>query len=170
MKEYGMGGGKPKVAKKATPVKVKQSTISAIKKTGMTKALGNITPAQRKNAAYMTGLKRMYGAARVNKALGNGNRAVPVGGVMGTKRAQVMTGPVRSTKKTTTRGSVGAVQQALAARAPKPRASKPTTPNTRYAQSNPKAQAAYKAKQAQRAARVAKDPKKKDFPSRSRAY
>lgn len=70
MKEYGMGGGKPKVAKKATPVKVKQSTIDAIKKTGMTKALGGITPAQRKNAAYMTGLKRMYGAARVNKALG----------------------------------------------------------------------------------------------------
>jgi hypothetical protein len=102
MKEYGMGGGKPKVAKKATPVKVKSSTIGAIKKTGMTKALGNITPAQRKNAAYMTGLKRMYGAARVNKALGGGNRAVPVGGVMGTKRAQVMAGPVRSTKKTTT--------------------------------------------------------------------
>jgi hypothetical protein len=100
----------------------------------MSKALGNITPAQRKNAAYMTGLKRMYGAARVNKALGSGNRAVPVGGVMGTKRAQVMAGPVRSTmkktatkstpakkttpKKTTTR-STGAVQQALAARAPK---------------------------------------------------
>jgi len=116
------------------PVKVKQSTINAIKKTGMSKALGNITPAQRKNAAYMTGLKRMYGAARVNKALGSGNRAVPVGGVMGTKRAQVMAGPVRSTmkktttkstpakkttpKKTTTR-STGAVQQALAARAPK---------------------------------------------------
>jgi len=102
MKEYGMGGSKPKkVAKKATPVKVKQSTISAIKKTGMTKALSNITPAQRKNAAYMTGLKRMYGAARVNKALGGGNKAVPVGGVMGTKRAQVMTGPVRSTMKST---------------------------------------------------------------------
>ena len=101
MKEYGMGGGKPRVAKKATPVKVKQSTISAIKKTGMTKALSNITPAQRKNAAYMTGLKRMYGAARVNKALGGGNRAVPVGGVMGTKRAQVMAGPVKSTMKKT---------------------------------------------------------------------
>jgi hypothetical protein len=83
------------------PVKVKSSTIGAIKKTGMTKALGNITPAQRKNAAYMTGLKRMYGAARVNKALGSGNRAVPVGGVMGTKRAQVMAGPVKSTMKST---------------------------------------------------------------------
>lgn len=83
------------------PVKVKSSTIGAIKKTGMSKALGNITPAQRKNAAYMTGLKRMYGAARVNKALGSGNRAVPVGGVMGTKRAQVMAGPVRSTMKST---------------------------------------------------------------------
>ena len=84
------------------PVKVKSSTIGAIKKTGMTKALGNITPAQRKNAAYMTGLKRMYGAARVNKALAPKNRAVPVGGVMGTKRAQVMAGPIKSTMKKTT--------------------------------------------------------------------
>ena len=83
------------------PVKVKSSTIGAIKKTGMTKALGNITPAQRKNAAYMTGLKRMYGAARVNKALAPKNMSVPVGGVMGTKRAQVMAGPVRSTMKKT---------------------------------------------------------------------
>ena len=84
------------------PVKVKSSTIGAIKKTGMTKALGNITPAQRKNAAYMTGLKRMYGAARVNKALAPKNMSVPVGGVMGTKRAQVMAGPVKSTMKKTT--------------------------------------------------------------------
>ena len=82
-------------------VKVKSSTIGAIKKTGMTKALGNITPAQRKNAAYMTGLKRMYGAARVNKALAPKNMSVPVGGVMGTKRAQVMAGPVKSTMKKT---------------------------------------------------------------------
>ena len=123
MKEYGMGGGKPKVAKKATPVKVKQSTISAIKKTGMTKALGNITPAQRKNAAYMTGLKRMYGAARVNKALAPKNMSVPVGGVMGTKRAQVMAGPVRSTMKKTTAKKVVSksklLKDQLAARAPK---------------------------------------------------
>ena len=83
------------------PVKVKSSTIGAIKKTGMTKALSNITPAQRKNAAYMTGLKRMYGAARVNKALAPKNMSVPVGGVMGTKRAQVMAGPVKSTMKKT---------------------------------------------------------------------
>jgi hypothetical protein len=159
------------------PTKVKQSTINAIKKTGMTKALGSITPAQRKNAAYMTGLKRMYGVARVNKALGiTGGSPVKFGGGSGrrTQSSPVKFGGgqgMRNTaKKTTTRGSVGAVQQALAARAPKLRTSKPTTSNTRYAQSNPKAQAAYKAKQAQRAARVAKDPKKKDFPSRSRAY
>ena len=93
------GMSKRQVAK--APVKVKSSTISAIKKTGMTKALGNITPAQRKNAAYMTGLKRMYGAARVNKALAPKNMSVPVGGVMGTKRAQVMAGPVKSTMKKT---------------------------------------------------------------------
>ena len=93
------------------PVKVKQSTINAIKKTGMSKALGNITPAQRKNAAYMTGLKRMYGAARVNKALGykaGAGSSIPVGGVMGTKRAQVMAGPVRSTMKKTAAKSTSA--------------------------------------------------------------
>jgi hypothetical protein len=110
------------------PVKVKSSTIGAIKKTGMSKALGNITPAQRKNAAYMTGLKRMYGAARVNKALAPKNRAVPVGGVMGTKRAQVMAGPVRSTtKKTAAKKYVAkkvvsksaVLKEQLAARAPK---------------------------------------------------
>jgi len=66
------------------PTRVKQSTVNAIKKTGMTKALGNITPAQRKNAAYMTGLKRMYGAARVNKALGiTGGSPVKFGGGSG---------------------------------------------------------------------------------------
>ena len=83
--------------------KVKSSTIGAIKKTGMTKALGSITPAQRKNAAYMTGLKRMYGAARVNKALAPKNMSVPVGGVMGTsKNNKVMGGTsVRSTMKST---------------------------------------------------------------------
>jgi hypothetical protein len=110
------------------PVKVKSSTIGAIKKTGMTKALGNITPAQRKNAAYMTGLKRMYGAARVNKALAPKNMSVPVGGVMGTKRAQVMAGPVRSTtKKTAAKKYVAkkvvsksaVLKEQLAARAPK---------------------------------------------------
>ena len=113
------------------PAKVKQSTINAIKKTGMSKALGNITPAQRKNAAYMMGLKRMYGATRVNKALGykaGAGSSIPVGGVMGTKRAQVMAGPVRSTtKKTAAKKYVAkkvvsksaVLKEQLAARAPK---------------------------------------------------
>ena len=103
------------------PVKVKSSTIGAIKKTGMTKALGNITPAQRKNAAYMTGLKRMYGAARVNKALGSGNRAVPVGGVMGTsKNNKVMGGSsVKSTMKSTAKKTT--VKKTAKSSAPKKR-------------------------------------------------
>jgi hypothetical protein len=114
------------------PVKVKQSTINAIKKTGMSKALGNITPAQRKNAAYMMGLKRMYGATRVNKALGykaGAGSSIPVGGVMGTKRAQVMAGPVRSTMKKTA-------------------ARKTTAPTTRSqaVAAGPKAMAAYNAR------------------------
>lgn len=114
------------------PVKVKSSTISAIKKTGMTKALGNITPAQRKNAAYMTGLRRMYGAARVNKALGykaGAGSSIPAGGVMGTKRAQVMAGPVRSTMKKT------AVKKTTA----------PTT-RAQAVAAGPKAMAAYNAR------------------------
>jgi hypothetical protein len=115
--------------------KVKQSTIDAIKKTGMTKALGSITPAQRKNAAYMTGLKRMYGAARVNKALGTGNRSVPVGGVMGTKRAQVMAGPVRSTKKSTSTAKKTAARKTTA----------PTTRSQAVA-AGPRAMAAYNAR------------------------
>ncbi len=120
------------------PVKVKQSTIDAIKKTGMTKALGNITPAQRKNAAYMMGLKRMYGATRVNKALGykaGAGSSIPVGGVMGTKRAQVMAGPVRSTKKSTSTAKKTAARKTTA----------PTTRSQAVA-AGPKAMAAYYAR------------------------
>ena len=49
--------------------------------------------------------------------------SVPVGGVMGTKRAQVMAGPVRSTMKKTTAKKVVSksklLKDQLAARAPK---------------------------------------------------
>jgi hypothetical protein len=106
------------------PVKVKSSTIGAIKKTGMTKALGNITPAQRKNAAYMTGLKRMYGATRVNKALGYkaaAGSSIPVGGVMGTsKNNKVMGGSsVKSTMKSTAKKTT--VKKTAKSSAPKKR-------------------------------------------------
>jgi hypothetical protein len=134
------------------PVKVKQSTINAIKKTGMSKALGNITPAQRKNAAYMMGLKRMYGATRVNKALGykaGAGSSIPVGGVMGTKRAQVMAGPVRSTMKKTTAKkttaattrsqAVAAGPKAMAAYNAKPKTRKKTTSKKQEVKYSPKA-------------------------------
>lgn len=82
-------------------IKVSQKTIDQIKNLGMTKALKSAS-SMKSNASYMEGLRRMYGAARVNKALGYKaatGKSIPVGGVMGTKKAQVMSGPVRSTKK-----------------------------------------------------------------------
>jgi len=109
-------------------IKVKQSTIDSIKKMGMTKALAAAKSSR--NSEYQEAVKRMYGAKRVAKAIAGSKTTkslIPAGGVMGTKRAQVMAGPVRSTmpvkkvaKKTaTSRSSTGAVQKALAARAPK---------------------------------------------------
>jgi hypothetical protein len=81
-------------------IKVKQSTINEIKKMGMTKALA--AAKTRRSAEYQEAVKRMYGARRVSKATaGSGRSTQPAGGVMGTKRAQVMAGPVRSTMKKT---------------------------------------------------------------------
>jgi hypothetical protein len=104
MKEYGMGGSKPKKVAKKAAVKVSPTVIKQIKTLGMTKALAS-AKSNKGNKAYITGLTRMYGANKVNAALGYkaaAGKSIPAGGVMGTKRAQVMAGPVRSTKKTTT--------------------------------------------------------------------
>jgi hypothetical protein len=80
-------------------IKVSQKTIDQIKKMGMTKALGSAS--SNKSAEFQEGLRRMYGQRRLSKAMGSSAKGVgqPVGGVMGTSRAQVMTGPVRNTKK-----------------------------------------------------------------------
>ena len=80
-------------------IKVSQKTIDQIKKMGMTKALGSAS--SNKSAEFQEGLRRMYGQRRLSKALGSSAKGVgqPVGGVMGTSRAQVMSGPSRSTKK-----------------------------------------------------------------------
>jgi hypothetical protein len=80
-------------------IKVSQKTIDQIKKMGMTKALGSAS--SNKSAEFQEGLRRMYGQRRLSKAMGSSAKGVgqPVGGVMGTSRAQVMSGPVRSTKK-----------------------------------------------------------------------
>jgi hypothetical protein len=81
-------------------IKVKQSTIDEIKKMGMTKALA--AAKTRRTPEYQEAVKRMYGAKRLAKATaGTGRSTQPVGGVMGSKRAQVMAGPVRSTTKKT---------------------------------------------------------------------
>ena len=51
-------------------IKVSQKTIDQIKNLGMTKALKS-AGSMKSNATYMEGLRRMYGAERVNKALGS---------------------------------------------------------------------------------------------------
>jgi hypothetical protein len=82
-------------------IKVKQSTIDEIKKMGMTKALA--AAKTRRTPEYQEAIKRMYGAKRLAKATAgaksSAGKSIPAGGVMGTKRAQVMAGPVKSTLK-----------------------------------------------------------------------
>lgn len=56
-------GSKPKVA----PLKVSQATIDRIKADGMTAALKKAVMGKA-SASYIEGVKRMYGATRVNKA------------------------------------------------------------------------------------------------------
>jgi hypothetical protein len=104
MKEYGMGGSKPKKVAKKAAVKVSPTVIKQIKTLGMTKALAS-AKSKKSDTAYIKGLTRMYGAKRVNDALGYkaaAGKSIPAGGVMGTKRAQVMAGPIKSTMKKTT--------------------------------------------------------------------
>lgn len=103
MKEYGMGGSKPKKVAKKTAAKVSPNIVKQIKTLGMTKALAS-AKSNKGNKAYITGLTRMYGAKRVNDALGYKaakGSSIPAGGVMGTKRAQVMAGPIKSSAKKT---------------------------------------------------------------------
>jgi hypothetical protein len=117
--------GKPNTKRSKAAVKVSPNVIKQIKTLGMTKALAS-AKSNKGNKAYITGLTRMYGAAKVNQALGYkaaAGKSIPAGGVMGTKRAQVMAGPVRSTMKKTTAKKVVSksklLKDQLAVRAPK---------------------------------------------------
>jgi len=112
--------------------KVSPNVIKQIKTLGMTKALAS-AKSNKNNAAYITGLKRMYGAKRVNDALGykaGAGKSRPVGGVMGSsKYKNVMGGSSvkSSTKKTTAKKTTAKkvvsksalLKEQLAARAPK---------------------------------------------------
>lgn len=96
--------GKANMNRSKAAVKVSPTVIKQIKTLGMTKALAS-AKSNKGNKAYITGLTRMYGAKRVNDALGYkaaAGKSIPAGGVMGTKRAQVMAGPIKSTMKKTT--------------------------------------------------------------------
>ena len=94
-------------------IKVKQSTIDEIKKMGMTKALA--AAKTRRTPEYQEAIKRMYGAKRLAKATAGAKTtrgsSIPVGGVMGSKRSKVMSGPVTSTmkKKVVKRNAAGKV-------------------------------------------------------------
>jgi hypothetical protein len=95
--------GKPNMKRSKAAVKVSPNIIKQIKTLGMTKALAS-AKSNKGNKAYITGLTRMYGANKVNAALGYkaaAGKSIPAGGVMGTKRAQVMAGPIKSTMKST---------------------------------------------------------------------
>ena len=96
--------GKPNMKRSKAAAKVSPNVVKQIKTLGMTKALAS-AKSNKGNKAYITGLTRMYGAKRVNDALGYKaakGSSIPTGGVMGTKRAQVMAGPIKSTMKKTT--------------------------------------------------------------------
>ena len=95
--------GKPNMKRSKAAAKVSPNVVKQIKTLGMTKALAS-AKSNKGNKAYITGLTRMYGAKRVNDALGYkaaAGKSIPAGGVMGTKRAQVMAGPIKSTMKKT---------------------------------------------------------------------
>jgi hypothetical protein len=115
-------------------IKVSQSTINQIKNLGMTKALAS-AKSMKSNSNYVEGLRRMYGATRVNKALGfTGSSPVKMGGGSG-----------RKTSSSPVKMGGGSGMKSVAK---KTVAKKTATTNARFAQSNPAAQAAYKAKQA----------------------
>ena len=94
-------------------IKVKQSTIDEIKKMGMTKALA--AAKTRRTPEYQEAIKRMYGAKRLAKVTAGAKTtrgsSIPVGGVMGSKKSKVMSGPVTSTvkKKVVKRNAAGKV-------------------------------------------------------------
>ena len=103
MKEYGMSGSKPKKkVSSLTKAKVSSKVVGQIKTLGMTKALAS-AKSNRNNPTYIAGLKRMYGAKRVNDALGykaGAGKSRPTGGVMGSsKYKNVMGGGTTSVSK-----------------------------------------------------------------------
>lgn len=75
--------------------KVSPTVIKQIKTLGMTKALASAS-SNKGNAAYMEGLKRMYGAKRVANAMGSastGSAGPKMGGGSGRATAKTSAGP-----------------------------------------------------------------------------
>lgn len=132
-------------------IKVSQKTIDQIKNLGMTKALAAGKTVR--SAEFQEGLRRMYGSKRADAARYSGkSKSVPVGGVMGTsKNNKVMGG---TSVKSSPKKSVSS--DAKVAKAMNNNAGVRVKGNTRFSQSNPAAQAAYKAKQAAKPKTVAK--------------
>jgi hypothetical protein len=68
----------PSASKKASPIKVSQATIDNIKSAGMSAALKKAAGGA--SAAYVEGVKRMYGANRLNAAMAKVKSAAPGAG------------------------------------------------------------------------------------------
>jgi hypothetical protein len=100
-------------SKKAAPIKVSQATIDRIKSAGMAAALKKAAGGA--SAAYVEGVKRMYGASRLTAAKAKVKKAAPgsASGYLNPKQAGPMTGQpsgYRSTKQAGSRGPAGAGQ------------------------------------------------------------
>jgi hypothetical protein len=114
-------------------IKVSQKTIDQIKNLGMTKALAAGKTV--KSAQFQEGLRRMYGTARVNKALGRSTTPTSRADRMSRPKKVARTADRMSTKRTTstTRSTVARKTAA------------PTTRSQAVA-AGPRAMAAYNAR------------------------
>ena len=82
----------PNASKKASAIKVSQATIDNIKSAGMAAALKKAAGGA--SAAYVEGVKRMYGASRLSAAQAKVKKAAPGSGsgMINPKQAGPMTG------------------------------------------------------------------------------
>ena len=100
-------------SKKAAPIKVSQATIDRIKSAGMAAALKKASGGA--SAAYVEGVKRMYGATRLKAAMGKTKKSAAgsASGYLNPKQAGPMTGQpsgYRSTKQPGSKGPATAGQ------------------------------------------------------------
>ena len=98
----------PAGSKKASPIKVSQATIDNIKSAGMAAALKKAAGGA--SAAYVEGVKRMYGASRLSAAQAKVKSAAPGSGsgTRNPKQAGPMTGQASGYRNPKQAGPKGA--------------------------------------------------------------